>query len=131
MATYKDLSVISDILKDYANDITDDIEEEAERVGRDSSNTLKHKSPKRSGRYARNWSIDVGKKYNADRGISVFSVTIYNKKTYMLTHLLEKEHLNRNGQPIIPRSANHIYDVEQKAIKDYEQSVERIIGGTQ
>lgn len=127
MATYKDFSGLQDLLRQYASDIRVGIEEEAERIGRDSANTLKHTSPKRSGRYARNWSVDVGKKYNADKGVSEFSVVVHNKKTYMLTHLLENSHLKRNGLKSTP--ITHIYPVEQQAIKDFETSVEKVIGG--
>ena len=122
-----DLSGLQDLLRQYSYDIQDGIKEEAERIGRESANTLKHKSPVKSGRYARNWTVDVGKKYNADRGISEFSVVVHNKKAYQLTHLLEHSHLMRNGQKSTP--IVHIYPVEQKVTKDFETSVEQVIGG--
>ena len=125
---YTDFSGISDILRGYAKDIQEQIKDEGERIGRDSANELKHTSPKRSGKYARNWTVDIGKKYNADKGISEFSVIVHNKKAYQLTHLLENPHLKRNGQ--LSKPISHIYPVEQKAVKEFTEKVEQIIGGT-
>ena len=119
--TYTDFSIVSDILNDYSKDIKEAISEEAIRIGKDGANELKHTSPKRSGRYARNWTTNVEKTFEG------INVTIHNKKAYQLTHLLEHSHLLRNGQKSIP--IVHIYPVEQKSIKEFETKVEQIIGG--
>lgn len=116
---------IKDILNEYSNGIRESISEEAIKVGKDGANELKHTSPKRSGRYARGWTTKVEKTFEGT------FATIHNKNAYQLTHLLEKPHLDRTGKKIItPASAGHIYNVEQKSIKEYERKVEQIIGGT-
>ena len=115
---------IKDILSEYSKDIQNDISEEAVRIAKDGANELKHTSPKRSGRYAKGWTTQVDKTFEGTYA------TIHNKKAYQLTHLLEKPHLDRTGTRIItPASAGHIYNVEQKAIKEFETKVEQIIGG--
>lgn len=116
-----DILEIKDILNEYSKDIQEAISDEAIRIGKDGANELKHKSPKRSGRYARSWTTDIEKRFEG------ITVTIHNKKAYQLTHLLEKPHLLRNGRKSTP--IVHIYPVEQKAIKEYEYKVEQIIGG--
>lgn len=116
-----DFSEIKSILSEYSTDIQDEIAETAIRVGKDSANKLKHSSPKKSGRYARNWTTTV------EKGFSEIVVTVHNKKAYQLTHLLEHSHLLRNGKKSTP--ITHIYPVEQDAIKDFEIKVEQLIGG--
>lgn len=120
-----DFAEIKSILNEYSKDIQDEIAEEAERVGKDGAKELRHTSPTRSGRYngryKKSWTTKV------EKGFSEVIVTIYNKNTYQLTHLLEHPHLLRNGQKSTPKV--HIYPVEQKAIKEFEFNVEQIIGG--
>ena len=116
-----DFSTIKSILSDYSTDIQNEIIEEATRIGKEGAKQLKYKSPIRSGKYAKGWTTKV------EKGFSEVVVTIYNKKAYQLTHLLEHSHLLRNGQKSQPKV--HIYPVEQEAIKEFELKVEQIIGG--
>ncbi len=116
-----DFTDIKSVLSEYSRDIQDEITNEAIRIGKDSANELKHTSPIRSGRYRKGWTTNV------EKGFSEVVVTVHNKKAYQLTHLLEHPHLLRNGQKSTPKV--HIYPVEQKAVKEFEEKVEQIIGG--
>lgn len=112
---------IKEILTEYSRDIQEAIGEEAIKIGKNGANELKHTSPKKSGKYAKGWTSKVVKSFEG------INVTIYNQKAYQLTHLLEYSHVLRNGTKSTP--ITHIYPVEQKSIKDFENKVEQIIGG--
>ncbi len=120
-----DFTDIKSVLSEYSRDIQDEITNEAIRIGKDSANELKHTSPIRSGRYRKGWTTNV------EKGFSEVVVTVHNKKAYQLTHLLEKGHkLNKNGHLVgVVGAKPHIYPVEQKAVKEFEEKVEQIIGG--
>ena len=110
---------ISDILNEYSQDIQDGITQAAEDIANDGANELKVKSPKRTGKYRKGWRVDKRS------GKGFVHTTIYNATNWQLTHLLEKPHLLRNGKkskPIV-----HIEPVEQKCIKNFQKTVERII----
>ena len=118
-----DFNEIKSMLSEYSQDIQDEIAKEAERIGKESAKELKHTSPVKSGRYKKGWTTKV------ERGFSEVKVIVHNKTAYQLTHLLEHSHLLRNGQKSIPKE--HIYPVEQNAIREFELKVEQIIGGNQ
>lgn len=110
-------------LKEYTDEVKEDVWQTAMNVSEKAVAKLKEESPKRKngGEYAGNW------KRSTDR----FGIVIYNKNTYRLTHLLEKGHqLKRGGRkigdaPAIP----HIAKVEKECIDEYVSEVERRLGG--
>ena len=110
---------IKEILNEYSTDIQDAITEEAQIIAKQGADTLKHTSPKRTGKYRKGWRVKTTK------GKGYVESIIYNATSYQLTHLLEKPHALRNGGSSIPQV--HIAPVEQKCIKDYEYEVEQII----
>ena len=62
----------------------------------------------RTGKYTKDWTHDVrGSRASAITGLNGYSV--YNKKHYQLTHLLEKGHQARNGGRV--RAFEHIAPV--------------------
>lgn len=112
---------INDILAGYGDDIQNLIQEEAERISKESVKELKSVSPKNKrktanrGKYAKGWRV----KKQVSRG-SVHYI-IHNATDYQLTHLLEKPHLTRNGgytKPIV-----HIKPVEEKCVLEYQKNV--------
>lgn len=132
---YKDFSGLNDILRDYSYDVQEEIKKLADESANNCANELKKTSPvnqkntKNKGRYAKSWGVSTGTIYNKSRGIHEYSVIVHNKKDYQLTHLLEYPHLTRNGKRFTPKSAGHIYDAEQKAIKEFETNLENAIKG--
>ena len=109
------------ILEEYAeqvNDTTDDIMDE---VATDTANELKRISPKKSGKYAKSWTVKKDKKNH--------SYTVHNAKCYRLTHLLENGHVVKNqygtygrvsGQPHIAKAEE---DGVNKLINKLEQEL--------
>lgn len=110
---------IKKILNDYSEDIQEAIAAEAQLVAKQAVAELKHSSPKRTGNYAKGWRVKTTK------GVGFIECEVHNANAPGLTHLLEKPHLLRNGKrsnPIV-----HIAPVEEKAVRDFENAVEKII----
>ncbi len=85
------VEAVSGELQDWAGEITEGIKLDVEDVGKECLKQLKERSPKRTGAYARSWSL---KKIPSP---NVLHVRVYNAKNYQLTHLLEYGHQNRDG----------------------------------
>ncbi|MDE5993729.1 MAG: HK97 gp10 family phage protein [Oscillospiraceae bacterium] len=84
----------------YTDDIKSELDEELERIGKDSLKEIRALSPKLTGKYRRGWTYEIQR----ERGM--IKVVIYNKE-YQLVHLLELGHLSKNGTERIagvPRS---------------------------
>lgn len=113
---------IAKALEDYEDDISEAVEEVANKIGKEAVEEIKQKSPKKRGSYAKGWTLKKDK-----QGKSKYSVKIHNKTDYQLTHLLEFGHATRNGGRT--KAIPHIRPVEQKYAKEYEQELKRKIGG--
>ena len=116
---------ISKILEEYSQEIQEGISNKTIEVAKYGANKLKNTSPKRTGKYAKGWRVAT------EKGYSSIKCTIYNATDYQLTHLLEKEHLLRNGQLYSPQKSGtvHIEPVEEECIQKYTSEVEDIIRG--
>lgn len=101
---------INDILKEYAEDTNDVLQDTIPIIGKKVVSELKKKSPKRTGKYAKGWTL----KQEKER-LSISAIA-YNKDRYQLTHLLEKGHANRGGGRTQGRP--HIKPVEDKFVKE-------------
>ncbi|KEZ51332.1 hypothetical protein [Metabacillus indicus] len=106
---------ITQVLRDYTNEVEQEIEVIKERVSKDAVSELKTTSPKLTGSYRKGWRVKkVGKKR-----------IVHNKTDYQLTHLLEKGHANRNGGRTPAKV--HIQPVEEKVFREFIDDVERAI----
>ena len=111
--------VIQSILNEYEGDITDNIPEIAERVGKEGVKALKSASKSSfggTGKYASGWTSQT------EHGRLSTTVTIYNGRLPGLPHLLEHGHANVNGGRTPGKV--HIAPVEQKLVKEFEEKVE-------
>lgn len=124
---------IQEYLKDYKEDIEDDVVELSNKYIKEASKELKSISPKAKknvhlkgggvqipGSYAKSWSTKNGKKYT-----NVYSKVAYNKKYYRLTHLLEFGHANRDGSRT--QAIPHIRETEDKYKEKFTEELERKI----
>jgi len=110
---------ITDILNEYSSDIQEGITADAQKVAKEAQAELKNTSPKLTGAYRKGWRVKT------EKGKGYVECIVHNATDYQLTHLLEKPHLKRNGGMTTPKV--HIAPVEQKAVKQYETDVEKII----
>lgn len=108
---------ITQILQEYTTEVEEGLEKAKEKVAKDGAKTLKSSSPKRYGKYAKGWRAKKDGK----------AWVIHNATRHQLTHLLEKGHAKRGGGRVPGRA--HIAPVEERAIKDFEEEVEKVIRG--
>ena len=111
-------SEIARHLREYSTEVEEGLENAKVKISKEAVKTLKATSPKRTGKYAKAWTrTKVGTGW-------VIHVAAPH---YRLAHLLEKGHAKRGGGRVPGRV--HIAPVEEKAIKDFESEVERVVRG--
>lgn len=111
------------ILDGYQEDLVKGINEAGREAAEECKKILRQNSPKRFGRYARSWSV----KETPGRPGEPMRYTVYNKKYYRLTHLLEKGHAKRSGGRV-PAQV-HIAPAEEVTKKKFVQDVEAAVRG--
>ena len=111
--------------------VDDDMQAVFDEVGKEAVKKLKSTSPvnprgKHSGRYAKGWTYEKGKRY---RGKAVGVVR--NKTDPQLTHILEYGHpLVRNGKVVGNVDAKeHIRPVAEWCAEEIERKLSKKIGG--
>lgn len=106
---------VMDLLDAYSADVKDDLTAVVKTVSKDCLADIKRKSPRRTGEYAKSWSRKFSKASEQP------SATIYNKKYYMLTHLLEDGHAKADGGRV--EGVPHIAPAAEQAAKDLEKGI--------
>ena len=107
---------IAKTLEAYSEEVEEQIDFIAEEVTNEAVNELKLTSPKKYGKYAKNWRFKKNSKG---------SFVIYNADpTYRLTHLLEHGHVLRNGGR--SKAIPHIKPVEEKVKEKFEQRIKNL-----
>ena len=111
--------------------VDDDMQEVFDTVGKEAAKKLRETSPvnprgKHSGRYAKGWTYERGKKYNG-RIVSV----VRNKTDPQLTHILEYGHpLVRNGKVVgNVDEITHIRPVAEWCAEEIENQLTKKLGG--
>lgn len=114
---------MSDILKEYGDSVKEKSHKAAAKVAKIAKQEVQAGAPVQSGRYRKGWTVTEEK----TSGLW-FEYTVHNRSRYQLAHLLEKGHaLKRGGRTYGHVSARpHIAPAEQKAIRNYEEALERI-----
>ena len=111
-------------LKEYKEDIDDDVIETVDKVTKEARDELKQTSPRRKGTrenpYYKGWSVKLSK-----RKTGVYHKVIWNKTNYQLTHLVEFGHATRNGGRT--RAIPHIRPVEEKYNVEFVDLLEKKI----
>ena len=82
----------------------------------------------RTGKYTKDWTHDVrGSRASAITGLNGYSV--YNKKNYQLTHLLEKGHqLRRGGRSLGEvKPIEHVAPVQEKIEIEVENGIREVL----
>lgn len=122
---------INEELQSIGVAVDDEVQEVFDEVGKEAVKKLKATSPvnpkgKHSGRYAKGWTYEKGKKY---RGKSVGVVR--NRTDPQLTHLLEYGHpLVRNGKVIgNVQAKEHIRPVADWVAEEVEKRLTNKLSG--
>lgn len=114
-------SAIQGILDEYVDTLTRDVDNVAEKVGKEGVKALKSKSKesfKGTGKYAKSW------KSTTEKGRVGTKVILHNTMPG-LPHLLENGHAKRGGGRV-PGKA-HIAPVQQRIESMFEKSLEEVI----
>lgn len=109
-------------LSAWSKEVVGALKEEVQAVGENTAKELRQTSPKRRGAYARDWASKVT--YDDWQDIRV---TVYNKRHYQLTHLLENGHAKVNGGRV--NGFPHISVAEENAARDLEKKVKVRMSG--
>ena len=107
---------INDYLELYVEDIGEAVEETSNNIGKEARDELRLTSPKKTGRYAKGWTVKKDRKNK-----NYYTIKIHNKTNYQLTHLLEFSHATRNGGRT--KAIPHIRPIEQKYKEQFEQNL--------
>lgn len=121
----QDLTVeVTKILKDYSDEVQEEMVRAVDSVSKEALQKLKNDSPKLTGAYAKGWK----RKRVRDRLAT--SYTLYNER-YYLTHLLENGHVIRNAKGTYGRAPAHphIGPVEEWAVDETEKRIKEKVEG--
>lgn len=111
--------VVGDILKDYADDVTEVTKEAVHQVALAGVKALKSESPKKTGKYAKGWrtwsnTTRLGQEEK-----------LYNAAKPTLTHLLEDGHAKRGGGRV--PGIKHVQPVREELSKALPKEVKKSI----
>ena len=114
------------ILLGYSRDLQEEVNDIVKEVAKEGAKKLRARSPKKSGNYAKGWTVHTSTK-NDSRQFKTTTATIHNKSKPTLTHLLENGHLKRDGskvqgQPHIEPTAR---EVEEELLKKVEEAIRK------
>lgn len=118
---------VEKILEDYKDDVSKNLDEITKAMGQKGSLLLRNESEKAfpkgqgesTGKYASGWTTTFQKNR------MTATVTIHNKKSAGLAHLLEHGHVVRNGGRVVGqyKGKEHIRPVEEKLVELYQKEV--------
>lgn len=105
-------------LNEYKDGVNRQLKKAVCKAGNTVKKNISQNAPKRTGAYAKSWSVKKTKETK-----NSLSVTVHSKNRYQIAHLLEFGHAKRNGGRVSARP--HIARAEEKGIAQLESEVER------
>ena len=112
---------IANELATYSQDVVEKVDTSSDKVGKAAVRKLKQISPKKSGDYAKSWTM----KTQSEVGQPNKRIIHVKKPHYRLTHLLEFGHAKVGGG-LVPGKP-HIRPVEEEVIREFTREVEEAI----
>ena len=108
-------------LADYSQDVVEKVNVSSEKVGKAAVKQLKQTSPKKTGKYAKSWTM----KTEPDVGQPHKRIVHVKAPHYRLAHLLEYGHAKVGGGRVEGRP--HIRPAEEMVIQEFMAEVEEAI----
>lgn len=105
-------------LKEYAQLAADDLKEDVKKAGKTVKEQIESTAPKKTGKYAKSWTVKKTKETSDS-----IQVVVHSKNRYQLTHLLEHGHAKRGGGRA--RAFPHIAPAEQAGTDQLLRDIER------
>ena len=109
-------------LQEYADVASADVKTAVRKAGKNVKAEISANAPKRTGAYAKSWTVKTEKET-----ANSLEVVVHSKNRYQIAHLLEHGHAKRGGGRVagIP----HIAPAEEKAVKQLEEDIMKKLGG--
>jgi hypothetical protein len=117
---------INEEIRRYTVGVEEGIPSVVKEVANEARKELQQNSPQRTGGYAKSWAVK-----NQRRGFASYAVLYSRAPFYRVAHLLEKGHRKvipaRNIYSGFVAARPHIAPVEQSAIEELRERIERLI----
>ena len=109
-------------IQEYADVASEDVKTAVRKAGKNVKAEISANAPKRTGAYAKSWTVKTEKET-----ANSLEVVVHSKNRYQIAHLLEHGHAKRGGGRVagIP----HIAPAEEKAVKQLEENIMKKLGG--
>ena len=107
-------------LNEYEKSTEEGMKKAVRSAGKLVREKIKGGAPKKTGAYAKSWSVKTMKENS-----HVLEVAVHSKNRYQLAHLLEHGHVLRGGGR--SRAIVHIKPAEEHGIKKLEEDIKRSI----
>ena len=118
-----DLAItIMEGLEEYAKASSEDVKEAVRKAGKDLKSEISSSAPKKTGKYAKSWTVTTQKETS-----NSLELVVHSKNRYQLAHLLEKGHAKRGGGRVAAKP--HIAPAEEKIVAELEAEIQRKLGG--
>lgn len=105
-------------LKEYAQLAAEDLKEDVKKAGKTVKQQIESTAPKKTGKYAKSWTV----KKTRETSDSI-QIVVHSKNRYQLAHLLEHGHVKRSGGRT--RAFPHIAPAEQAGAEQLLKDIER------
>ena len=108
-------------LAEYSQDVVEKVNVSSEKVGKAAVKQLRQTSPKRTGEYAKSWTMTTEKEVGQPHKRIIHAKAPH----YRLAHLLEYGHAKVGGGRVEGRP--HIRPAEEEVIREFTREVEEAI----
>lgn len=105
-------------LKEYAKSTSESVKDAVKKTGKSVRKDISDAAPKRTGAYAKSWSVKTTKETSTS-----LQVTVYSRNRYQLAHLLEHGHAKRGGGRVAARP--HIAPAKERGEKQLENMIRK------
>ena len=109
-------------LNEYKELSTEDMKKDVRKAAQTVKKDIQANAPRKSGKYAKSWSIKTDKETS-----EALALIVHSRNKYQLAHLLEKGHAKRNGGRV--RAIPHIKPVETWAQQELPKELKDKLGG--
>ena len=109
-------------LQEYADVASEDVKTAVRKAGKNVKAEISANAPKRTGAYAKSWTVKTEKET-----ANSLEVVVHSKNRYQIAHLLEHGHAKRGGGRVA--GITHIAPAEEKAVKQLEEDIVKKLGG--
>jgi len=124
MATIKIDQLAAEIAKElakYSQEVVEMVNVSSEKVGKEAVKQLRQTSPKKTGKYAKSWTMTTEKEFGQPHRRIIHAKAPH----YRLTHLLEHGHAKVGGGRV--EGIPHIRPAEEEVIREFTREVEEAI----